>query len=78
MFLKERHTEELVEVLDTSHLFDPFQSTLVGRYNSGEELPDPESFTKSDLVFCSGEALPRCWTDPDYRQDEIRRSGTHG
>jgi hypothetical protein len=78
MFLKERKSEELVEVLDTGQLFDPFQSAIVGRYNFGEEMPDPRTFAKTDLVFCSGEALPRCWIDPDYRQDEIRRSGTHG
>ena len=78
MFLKERKTGELVEVLDTAQLFDPFQTSITGRYNFGEEMPDPRSFEKIDLVFCSNESLPRCWIDPDYRRDEIRRSGTHG
>ena len=78
MFLKERSSGELVEVLDSGRLFDPFQSTIVGRYNFGEDLPDTESFAKRDLVFFSGETLPRCWIDPDYRQDEIRRTGTGG
>ena len=78
MFLKERHSGELVEVIDTEALFDPFQPAITGRYNAGEELPDPKSFAKSDLVFCSNESLPRCWVDPDYRRDEIRRTGTHG
>ena len=78
MFLKARHNDELVEVLDTTALFDPFQDRISGRYNHGEEMPEPESFSKSDLVFCSNEALPRCWVDPDYRREEIRRTGTHG
>ena len=78
MFLKEIRTGELVEVLGLSDLFDPFKSGIIGRYNAGEEMPDPKMFEKSGLSFCSDEALPRCWMDPDYRRDEIRRSGTHG
>jgi hypothetical protein len=77
VFLKERKTGELVEVLDTAGLFDPFQTAIKGRYNYGEEMPDPQPFVKSDLVFCSNEPLPRCWMDPDYRHDEIHHSGTH-
>ena len=76
MFLKERKTGELVEVLDTAQLFDPFQTEITGRYNYGEEMPDPQPFAKNDLAFCSDEPLPRCWMDPDYRHDEIRRTGT--
>lgn len=78
MFLKQRSSGELVEVLDTEALFDPFQTEIRGRFNAGEEMPDPATFSKGDLVFCSNESLPRCWMDPDYRRDEIRRSGTHG
>lgn len=78
MFLKERSNGELVEVLDTTALFDPFQTEICGRYNAGEEMPDPQMFHKHDLVFCSDEVLPRCWTDPDYRSNELLRTGTHG
>lgn len=78
MFLKQRSNGELVEVLDTQALFDPFKAAIRGRYNAGEELPDPQTFAKHDLMFCSGEALPRCWTDPDYRRDELPRTGTRG
>ena len=78
MFLKERDSGELVEVLDTAELFDPFRTDITGRFNYGEEMPDPTTFVKTDLVFCSGETLPRCWLDPDYRSDEVRRTGTHG
>jgi len=78
MFLSETRTGELVEVLSMNDLFDPFKTEIVGRYNAGEEMPDPRHFAKSDLSFCSHEPLPRCWMDPDYRQAEIQRTGTHG
>ena len=68
MFVQERNTHHLVEILDTEQLFDPFSTTVKGRYNVGEDLPEPEAFTKTDLVFCSGEKLPRCWLDPHYRE----------
>ncbi len=67
MFLKESSTGHLVEVLSLKDLFDPFRPTIIGRYNRGEELPDPTTFQKKDLEFLSGEPLPRCWTDPHYR-----------
>lgn len=67
MFLQERSTGHLVEVLALKDLTDPFNATLVGRYNIGEELPDPTKFTKDELVFPSGEPLPKCWLDPHYR-----------
>ncbi len=76
VFLKECKTGELVEVLDPAALYDPFASEIIGRYNIGEEMPEPRAFAKSDLAFCSNEQLPRCWMDPDYRRDEIRRTGT--
>lgn len=78
MFLKERRTGELVEVIDTEALFDPFRARITGRYNAGEEMPDPRDFAKAELVFCSSEALPRCWIDPDYRRAEVGRTGSHG
>jgi hypothetical protein len=68
MFLQERDTRHLVEVLDMEQLFDPFASSVQGRYNVGEDLPEPEAFEKADLQFPSGEDLPRCWLDPHYRE----------
>lgn len=73
MFLKEKETGHLVEVLGLADLFDPYKSGIVGRYNVGEEMPDPMTFEKSALQFPSGEPLPRCWIDPHYRDEEIRR-----
>ena len=73
MFLKESTTGKMVEVLSLNDLFNPNHRELVGRYNAGEELQDPEKFGKSRLIFLSGEALPRCWTDVHYRDSELHR-----
>lgn len=72
MFLKEKDTGHLVEVLSLEELFDPMKSTFTGRLNIGEELPDPDQFNKAKVCFPSGEDLPRCWVDVHYRDDEIR------
>ncbi len=72
MFLKEKDTGHLVEVLNLEELFDPMKSTFTGRLNIGEELPDPDQFNKAKVCFPSGEDLPRCWVDVHYRDDEIR------
>jgi hypothetical protein len=68
MYLRHKPSNDLVEVLDLTSLFDPFQSQLQGRFHAGEELQDPAPFAKADLVFPSGESLPRCWMDPQYRE----------
>lgn len=73
MFLKHKADGKLVEVLSLNDLFNPNHRELVGRYNAGEELQDPEKFPKTDLEFLSGEPLPKCWTDLHYRDDELRR-----
>ncbi len=67
MFLKNSASGDRVEVLDTATLFDPTSETVRGRYHAGEEMQDPDDFSKADLVFLSGEALPQCWTDIHYR-----------
>ncbi len=73
MFLKDRTNDHLIEVLDTVTLFDPSETHFEGRYNWGEDLPDPEPFAKENVVFPSGEPLPQCWVDIHYRDAEVRR-----
>lgn len=68
MFLKNKESGDVVEVLNLEDLFDPNRESIRGRYHAGEELQDPESFPKSVLVFPSGETLPRCWVDAHYRK----------
>jgi hypothetical protein len=69
MFLKDKTNGELVEILTLRELFDPFQGEVVGRYQQGEEEQDPEKLKKAELLFPSGEILPKCWVDPHYKDD---------
>ena len=73
MLLKERDTGHMTEVLSIVDLINLNCDEVIGRYQEGEDVQDPMRFKKSNLVFLSGENLPRCWTDPHYRDDEIRR-----
>ncbi|MDZ7661970.1 hypothetical protein [Thiohalophilus sp.] len=68
MYLKHSKNGDLVEVIDLGGLFDPFVADVSGRYHAGEEMQDTQSFTKQELIFPSGEALPRCWVDANYKQ----------
>ncbi|MEM8828159.1 MAG: acetyltransferase [Cyanobacteria bacterium P01_G01_bin.19] len=76
MFLKSKTHGELVEILDMQNLHDPFQKEVSGRFHAGQEMQDPEMFLKSQLVFPSGEALPKCWIDSDYRHLMQKQSQT--
>lgn len=67
MFLKDTTAGHLVEVLSFSDLINPFHSHIIGRLHCGEEMQDPEKFSKSELVFPSGESLPLCWRDENFR-----------
>ncbi len=67
MLLKEKASGHMLEVLSLNDLTNLFKNQIVGRFHYGEEVQDPEKFDKADLVFLSGEDLPRCWTDPHYR-----------
>lgn len=70
MFFKHKSNNDMIEVVGQDDLTNLFHDTVVGRYQVGEEQQDPETFKKSDLLFLSGEALPRCWTDPHYREHQ--------
>ncbi len=67
MYLKHIQSGDLVEVIDLAAMFDPFADVIEGRTHAGEELQEPAAFPKLGLMFPSGEQLPRCWIDPDYR-----------
>ncbi len=70
MLLKTRthdHMIEVINIIDLMNLNIPF---VTGRFQEGEEQQDPDTFSKADLLFLSGEALPRCWTDPHYREND--------
>ena len=67
MYLRHAASGDLVEILELSALFDPCLGEVSGRFHAGEEMQEPEAFRKAELAFPSGESLPRCWMDPDYR-----------
>lgn len=68
MFLKQKSTGDLIEVLVLEDLFDPGKAEVSGRIQAGQEEQNAEDFAKSELVFPSDETLPRCWMDADYRE----------
>lgn len=66
MFLHNKETGSLVKIHDLQELINPNNHQIIARSQSGEEEQDPEPTDKSNLVFPSGENLPRCWVDADY------------
>lgn len=66
MLLKDKVTGNLVEVMDPQELINPTTNEIVIQVQAGEEEQDPEPLPKQNLIFPSGEDLPRCWLDADY------------
>ena len=67
MFLKSRNNGDMVDVVKLKYLTNLYHEKVLGSYQVGEELQEPQEFSKADLVLLSGEELPKCWTDPKYR-----------
>lgn len=68
MFLHNKETGSLVKISDIQALINPNQDEVIAKSQSGEEEQEAESMRKNNLIFPSGESLPRCWLDADYRQ----------
>jgi hypothetical protein len=68
MLLKDTETGDLVQVDDLAELLNPRQHGVQARVQAGQEEQAAEMMGKERLVFPSGERLPRCWSDPSYRQ----------
>lgn len=67
MFLQNKQTGTLVEVLDVNKLFNPVEPAIQGKVQEGQEEQDAEPIAKENLIFPSGENLPRCWVDANYK-----------
>ncbi|WP_413112173.1 acetyltransferase [Thaumasiovibrio sp. DFM-14] len=67
MFLKDTKNGDLFDVVDMTSLTNPFSRQVVVQPQAGEDLSDPVSMDKSELVFPSGEGLPECWRNGHYR-----------
>lgn len=66
MFLKSKETGTLIQIHDTEDLINPNQHELSGQDQAGQEEQNTTTYSKEDLVFPSGESLPRCWLDANY------------
>jgi len=67
MFLQLKDDGELIKVTDVQQLINPNADSIEAKQQQGQEEQPSESFKKENLVFPSGESLPRCWVDADYR-----------
>ena len=67
MLLKIEKDDVLVEIAEVVELINPSKEEVMAQIQQGEEEQPPESFKKSNLVFPSGENLPQCWLDSDYK-----------
>lgn len=67
MLLKDKQTGQLVEVVEVTELINPNTNQISAQMQAGQNEEPPTPFSKSGLVFPSGEELPRCWVDAHYR-----------
>lgn len=67
MLLKSKEDDALVEIVEVIDLIDPFKEEVMVQVQEGQNEQPPEPVKKSDLVFPSGENLPQCWIDSNYK-----------
>jgi len=67
MYVKNFKNGDLAQVESLADLTDPNSKAVLLHYFAGEEVGDSMCVDKAELVFPSGEALPKCWQDPHYR-----------
>jgi hypothetical protein len=67
MLLQLKDSGELVKIVDVQELINPSNDTIRAKEQKGEEEQPLDSYKKENLVFPSGESLPRCWIDSDYK-----------
>ncbi|MGH1393140.1 MAG: acetyltransferase [Trichormus sp.] len=70
MFLQIKNSHDLVKILDIQELIDPNVDTVHAQDQEGQEEQEPDTFKKENLTFPSGESLPRCWLDANYRMTQ--------
>ncbi len=67
MLLKDKKNGNLVEIMDFKSLINPVETEIMIQVQAGQEEQDPELSQKEQLIFPSGEDLPRCWLDANYK-----------
>ncbi|MTJ06486.1 acetyltransferase [Anabaena sp. UHCC 0204] len=68
MFLQIKNSQDLVKIVDIQELFDPNSEIVHGQDQEGQEEQETDIYQKEEIVFPSGEKLPRCWLDAHYRE----------
>ena len=67
MFLQIKDSRDLVKIVDVQELFDPNIETVHAQDQQEQEEQETDIYKKEELVFPSGEKLPLCWLDSQYR-----------
>lgn len=67
MLFKIKESNDLIKISELEQLIDPFQAKVLGQIQAGQNEQPPEDFEKKELVFPSGESLPQCWLNSDYK-----------
>lgn len=67
MFLKNKQSGTLIEITDLESLINPTKNEVTGQDQAGQEEQNSTSYQKQELIFPSGEDLPRCWLDANYK-----------
>ena len=67
MLLQLKENGELVKIVDVQELINPNTDTVQAKEQQGQEEQQADAYKKENLVFPSGESLPRCWIDANYK-----------
>jgi hypothetical protein len=67
MLLQLKENGELVKILDVQELIDPNKDAVQAKEQAGQEEQAASPYKKENLIFPSGENLPRCWMDVNYK-----------
>ena len=69
MLLKNKQTDGLIKISGLQELMDPFHDQVNGQIQAGQNEQPVEAFDKQNLTFPSGEGLPLCWLDSNYKSE---------
>ncbi|MDZ7957704.1 MAG: acetyltransferase [Aulosira sp. DedQUE10] len=69
MLLQLKDSGELVKIVDLQELIDPNNDLVHAKDQEGQEEQETDTFKKDELIFPSGESLPRCWLDASYKDN---------
>lgn len=67
MFLQLKDSRDLIKIVDIQELLDPNSEIVHAQDQEGQEEQETDIYKKEELVFPSGEELPLCWLDAQYR-----------